>query len=701
MISAHVSGIPLLGQVSWPDSTGVQPARVSVQVAIGDVPRLLAIPRGEAVLTIGDVVFRELSALRTSPGPDPYIGVVELVDSRYWWSYRHVQCQYNIPRRVGTQRRADPGAFAALSPVVDIAAYRSTSLDRGRPWTVRRTLVDIITRVTGRAPDILVPLSEALPIEALDIDGDGATAIQTVLRYMPLVTCRLAPDGIGVEIVGLSDGSEARVLEVAGAEIVGRGHVEVLDRSRERPSAIDVLFTPEIELRCDALDMQAVGSDYGPYRLTATNVAPVSDYSLEVDGEPVGPGTWVAIRRLIDTWSGQAPGATIARITDERLREAACPIFGASLWSALAAVGSRDDTDQAAQWQGRLAALQQHYRMTYMLPRVWADAVREIRPYLCATLDRRTGQRAPARVYADHATIISDIGIMRRADMAQTQSWATNVRGYPGVDADPGTGAISSPFSVAVLDPDQGVISIRPVMDPYGSMQAVAPSLIDDGARRALRMSQRRVPLALDEAVASGARPRLARDSRQAIYLTVVPRLGLYRVRVSASALAGHTHGALQASLMRCTGPVREVRIPPSVETARIAWSMADAVWIGQAITGETAELRAAALERLRPRCINDLPQAQISTPAASLPLIAQASALSLYASMIDAPAGGMTVGMQPWIRPTGRLTGVTHRLGIDGAPLTQLALMTDLPIIDLAARLPREVQSILMRTVA
>lgn len=700
MTAANLNGIPLIGAVSWPDTTGVQPARASVQVAIGDVPRVMAIPVQGVTLTIGDVAMHGLTALRTSPGPDPYIGVIEIVDSRYWWAYRHVQAGYNIPRRVGTQRRVDASAFDALSPVVDIAAYRSTSLDGGRPWTARRVLADIIYRVTGSMPDIQAALSSTLPIEGLDIDADGATAIQTVMRYVSLVTCRLARDGRTVEIVGIADGSETPTLAAAGAEIVGRGHVEVLDRSRERPSAIDVLFTPEIELRIDALDMQAVGSDYGTYRLTATNVAPVSDYSLEVAGDPVGPGTWVPIRQLIDTWSGQAPGATITRITEDHLREAACPLFGASLWAALGAAGSRDDTDQAAQWQGRLAALQQHYRMTYMLPRGWTDAIREIRPYLCATLDRRTGQRAPARVYADHATIVSDIGIMRRADMSQAQAWATNVRGYPGVDADPSTGAVSSPFAVGVLDADQGIISIRPVMDPYGSMQAVAPSLIDDGARRALRQSGRRVPLALDEAVASGARPRLARDSRQAIYLTVVPRLGLYRVRVTAQSLIPHTHGALRESLARADGPARELRIPSSVETARIAWGMADAAWIGQAITGD-ADARRLALERLRPRCINDRPQADIATPAASLPLIAQAAALSLYASIVDAPAGGMTVGMQSWIRPTGRLTGVTHMLGTDGATLTQLALLTDLPVIDLAARLPRDVQSILLRTVA
>lgn len=709
------------GPVSWSVRPGVEPAIATIPVHPDALSSLLGTAPYSVTLSIDGETWEQLSVLGNAPMPDPYTAAVIVADRRYWWRWRHVQLAVNIPRRVGTQRRGSPTDYNALIPAVGVAEYKRYSLmPSGSAWDAKALVAQVIYMADGTGASIVTGLdSPTIKVENLDIDADGAAAVAQVLSYLKLAQVVILPSGL-IEVRPISDGSEIPLLAELGHEIVGGGHIQFMDRSQTRPEYIDVLFTPEIELRLDALDVGGEGST-DINRCTMQNVIPVTDFTLRlpdreeavpgedrvrtVEGDTVATGTWITISEALAAWGakGMAPNSSVlaAGLTSDVLREAGCPLFGASLWSALGVAGSVDlDGAAAAQWSGRLSALMQSYRQVYRMPREWLDCVRAIRPYLCATIDVRSGTRAPARVFSDHALIYSDLAYMHSSD-PDVFPFGTNVKGYPGLDADPTPFLIPSPFDVQVLDEDQGIIRLAPRLDPYGSIRAIAPSLIEDGPKRALRSSKRATPLVIGEMTPSGTRARLARDSKAAIYLTVVPAIGLYRIRVQAASLVQGAPAALAESLASARGPGRQVRVPPSVETARVAWAMSNKEDIGVAIRGGTvAGARDAALQNLRSRCINDAPQAAIGDSAASLPAIARAVALAIYSAGIDAPAGSMTTGLSSSIVPTGRISDVTHTVTQEGARTTRVSLMGELPIQDALAYMPMDVQRIILRTV-
>lgn len=703
-----INDVPVIGAstATWTVTGGVNPTIERFNVHPDDLPSLLKLKQHEAWLSVGGVKWERLSVIGHEPASDPFMTVVVVTDSRYWWPWVNVQLPINLPRRVGRVHRDSASEFDKLREgSFDKVAYKAYSLNpkTGNPWTAPEAIKEAIKRAEGKEPKVAKGAIPSLTIrmEGLDIDTDGASAVQQVTRYANQVAPYPLPAG-GYEIRSVVDGSEAQVLKDSGAEIIGGGHIQVIDRAQIMPSAVDVLFTPEMELRVDCRDVVST-AEFPSYRADIPNVGIVTDFQLTlVNKEQVAAGTYESISNLIAAWRNFPNGSVLVNaLTDDILRQAMVPRTGASLWAPMNAVGLKSAGRDAALWSSRLAMLAQYYRMAYQFPREWIDNIRHIRPYLCATIDRRSGQRAPATVYSDHAIVISDLGFELRGKVSQAQSWLTNVSGYPGVKADPAPGQQPAPYNIAVEDEDQGVIRFIPRLDPYGTVQAIVPSKVDNAAGRHLRRSKRNKPLAIDEMTASGIAPALSRSSNAAAFLTVVPATGLLRLRIPTKDLANDAPEHLKASFRKARGPVREVRIPGSVETARIAWSIKHAQTVYQAITG-TPEQRERAFAKLLAagRVINNGPQKGLGSRAASLPAIARAAAMSVCAAVVDSPSGMRTVGFNPKLEPTGRIASMAHEVRPDGARLTRMQMYGVLPQQDLLHYLPMDVQSVILRTV-
>jgi hypothetical protein len=360
-------------------------------------------------------------------------------------------------------------------------------------------------------------------------------------------------------------------------------------------------------------------------------------------------------------------------------------------------------------WALRIAAIRQNYRTLYRINRHWMDRFLAIRANLAATIDPVTGLRAKARVYNSFSMKPSERGVI--ADRARSAMGINVIShpgdvGYPnarGTATDPLANGRHAPAEMVIVDPDLGLVQLQFRQDALGRWAEMIPSLVDniptadvdDRSRvRAWNESDLNTKRGIPELTPThfcsllfSAIPASPNDERQ-----------LYAVEVSPSDVKSAYPGL--GELGPCNGPEMELRVGPSVTTARFAWfdelkhltEEAFGVFATAARELEVASLTADGRKE------NPDTTKELLTNEDELKAVAVATAAVVYSGNIDRLQGQRTVRMLPGVVPAGNLQAVTHRLGTSGDATTTLALPAEPPKLDVFAMMDHATRRTLMR---
>ena len=706
--TATLNGRPLIlsAPQRWTMTTGVTPFIGTFDIAAGDAEGLISDKISEDVLELHGQTWEQLSILWIDPGSNPHERRVRVADRRYWWPREHLKKSFNIPRRVALERRNKWGDKLQVDPS-PIHDYKHFSLRNGKPWSPEDALRYVLNRVERRgvltpvAPGSIKIQDDALlfdiPIENVRIDANGRDAVSQILAKLQGAAITIDPDGSIRVFSWLSEAEEGvlgdgslQVFGALGAPVWDQGNAEHVDLAKIRPAVIDVLFTPEIEMRfdfvSDELPKAEESKDAEPPGMPARildNVGPTVDFELTVGKEKVAPGTFKTIKEQVDAWNLEGGiGLLLAKgkgLTFDLIDQGFIPERG--LWAIMDNIGTIQPSSVKQNWMARTSMLMRWYRQGFRLPKAFVDNAEAIRPYLVATLDRVSGQRAPAMAYADHCIKSRNKGLLRGASHADTTAWAMNVAGYPGANTEITKDSQPSPARVVVTDQDMGIIRLDYLLSPFGNDVMVFPAQILNVPTGDLRASNSRPVFFNSRTRLDRLNPPKLGPSKVAVILTMIPADKLFTVSISAS-----DHG------ITATGPRLRIRVRASVETARFAWSEQH-----KGVLTDAFDPAVFGLSSLKVACVN---LGDGEKDAASLKRIALAHAKAIWARDASRLMGSKVGDMNSAHVPVGSIQSVTHTVNPDGSALSAVACQPQRPLIDMTAFLDAGTQRIVLRAV-
>jgi hypothetical protein len=677
------------------------------------------------------LTVRNLWLLNLYPGENPFIMRVVLADVRWFWSYAHILKRYNMHRHANVRRPLAPDTPAQLIPTVPKVQYWAWSVKAsGQKYTPREVIESIIGQANYKAfpgykPQIIFDESigsmvQNIPVENFVVDDPGDQAVARVMAYMPEGKVYVDTDG-NVVVDSKSTGAEGDVISSIFPEQVNKGHVEYIDNRLMRPSKIEVYFTREVELRFDFQETTLANLPAGS-TVTATdqnplgdfrrmeNVLPLPDYSWPMGQGLVCQGTYVTFDDAFQSW-GRLPNpyGGVSRNLDHDLVQKAFIPYN-DLWACLGLVGQ---TDPNADWASRIAATQGHYRRTFRINSAWMDRILSIRPYRVNTIDRISGQRAPAVAYADYTLLNTTRSLWKDFSAGQDLKYFIGMYCYPP-NGNIGPTTRPAPAKVSIPEPDQGIIHIDYMVDLWRVYEMVLPSIVQEYVGGNCRKYQGTI--AFDAVVDPTAPlPRLSPDFKCAIIVTVIPASPnhldqLQMVEVKPEDLKGMVPN--DKALENAVGPVMQIRIGAGVETARIPWfdAYADDIervfgvnhGVAQQVQvdegGVAIEEATDYNERLKDICLN-LGDPH-DTIAASLTNIAKAAAARVYASLIDRYQGSRTGDLTPGANPKGWSDSITHEVSTLGVCTTQISLPDKIEQFPLMSFLDSSSRNVLLKLV-
>ena len=737
-VIATLGGKPILlrSSIKWSIKEGVQPYQTEMEFTPGDGEALLdSGGPHELIIDAGDkaLIVKDLWVLARVPSDDPHIARVRVSDLRWTWDYRHITRRFNIRRKVGTWRtKPDDHNVLERSDVVDKFAYAAYSLrdpesGLAGKWTADAAVENIIDELrasyrelTGREFSFVkdgnfsVRLRE-IPLEDFKTDERGDSALARILSHIPQAGIYVDYAG-KVHIYEKASGRESGVIErVAGggtSAIRGKGWPELVSHALTRPREVHVLFPREIEVRFDFFEnpsnTSAETPDNDARRLD--NVLPVPDYTLtKSNGEIVAQGTWVTFDEAIFSTSwASPPGLNLPRLYTSKIREAMVPFV--DHWGWLSKIM---ENDVAANWAARVTAVQSNYRRSFRIRRRWVDRCLDFKPVRTATVDRTSGQRAPAPIYCDYCWIGGQRSLIR--DVAQGRNeysavFARNETGYPAGGLLDDT-VRPAPALLGVADAQQGILFFRFEVDPSRVESVVLPGkMVDDTIPSEDPVSKQIAYNSVTFAqAATGSYPRMAAAWNAAVILTAIPagpnnNRQLHRVVVKPSDVRDLLPPGLQTGLSNAKGPILEVRV--TEEAARIQWSdlpedvkaIEAAFGIPHELDDSTEEGKQLA-ERLNKLCVN---AGELSDRryGASLAAIAKGVAARVYAGEVDRWVGTKAGYLDMGVEPAGWCDQVTHEVTPDGAVTTTANFPDDVPRFELGQFLPAVDRTVLYRQV-
>jgi hypothetical protein len=151
----------------------------------------------------------------------------------------------------------------------------------------------------------------------------------------------------------------------------------------------------------------------------------------------------------------------------------------------------------------------------------------------------------------------------------------------------------------------------------------------------------------------------------------------------------------LKDALEGAAGPVLEVRVGGSVETARVPWvdDGTHAALIEKLFgLGNSAPPPAAVM---LPKVINA--QSSALSTGASLHAIAVAAAARAYAQYASRWTGQQSGHLNTGLVPEGRVSEVVHEITQRGEGISTIILPEDVPALDMASMLPDSARAILL----
>lgn len=688
-----IEGIPILGSVPerWPLIAGVLPTAVTFDVAPGHRDLLLSMGRRPVTLTIASdrgksINVSNLWILDAPPAENPEIGRITLADRRWFWQKSHVIRTFNRRRNIGTKRLRDP-VTREIQPVVDDIWFFPYSLKEGDtggliPHTAQECFEDVLDSVfdiefrhAGTLPKIRIDDKDALkgiPIEDLFIDDPGDEAILQVLSALPEFDLYIDLDGT-VVLYSRASGKEESLINDLGPELIGRGHVRLVSNALQRPVFVDVLFTPMYEFRLDYFEPE---DDFPIFRVDLEErrelepVIDIPDFELvvpQLKGTFVmAQGTYITQGEALGAWGPPVGGIT--KLTLEQIRKGMVPFQ--DIWAQLE-VSGRVDPDE--DWAARIGKMQQVFRSLWRINPFWSDRFKVILPYRVSTIDQATGTRSPAQIFCDTVSIAGGRAKWRDTGSGRDLRYGVQITGYPGKNTWLKT-AKPAAAKLTVDDADQGIISAKFLVDPLRLNEMILPGrfaaeTIPTGS---FRDGQ---PITFDQLIETGREVEMEKGFKAAMIVTVIPGSPnnngqLYRIRVRPNEVRSLLPPSQRVGLNNALGPPMEVRVPASVEVARILWDDDQAETIERAIIQGNVD--SSELERL---VLNDDKQLNIGQRGASLNNIATSYAAQIYAQMVDRFEGEATGDFNPNLKPIGWATEVTHEITTKGETVTKITL--------------------------
>jgi hypothetical protein len=663
------------------------------------------------------VKFSNLYVTDILPGDDPGDVEIEVADVRVWWKYPHIRRDFNHVRRAGFRRRENWNEALSPQQQVSLETYKYAKfsltdplVEGSPPWTAIKALEDIFREVGRKVlqgvgstfPFDLKGAEKAndIPLEDIVLDDRADLAIARMLGYLPNIDIFIDYDGTLRSYNRLS-GDERFAVEAIDPELAQGGHIEVVTSSIVRPQAIEVLFVGEFEVRFDVTESASRTTTVavGENDRVADNVLPIPDFTADISGITMGQGSYVTYTEYLNYINGK-DGQQMTDIDFQQLRQGMIPEAGL-VWAGEAIAGQLDisaDSDKA-NWAARIGALQQFYRRMWRVNRRWVDLSSSIKAYLAATIEPRSGQRAPSPAFSDYtikpSTKAMAINVMREAN-GQVPLYV-GVPSYPSNDIIT-TGTRPAPAEVTVVDEEQGIIMINYGVDPYGNTDMVFPGLLNGnnipsasmGTTLLYSIANNAVPG--DGVTAAIQVPEFDANFKMSTILTLVPAFPnnndqYIKKRVEFNQVAGK----LGMQGIGANGPVMQIK--HDGDTARVAWD----------------DNKAEEIEKkfgLRPGVANldgmivnasDGPTVVEENFAPNIDSIAIAVASQVYTEYVDRFQGSAQ-GFLTEIRPQGWLMEVKHTVDENGEATTQIDLPKSVQAESLASFLPTSMRKVFLK---
>lgn len=634
---------------------------------------------------------RNLYVIGETETIDPYRRTILVADLRIWWRRRRFRGSYNVRRRTGERRRlTEDGVPQQVQQVADDVFYHPATLKDGKPWQPREVVERILE---GLAPGAWVGSLGAFgspPLEDLDIDDEGGTALRRAMNYLTGADVYVGIDGrVHVYDTTAVDATAQLVdrLRRENPSFVNGQWPSFSDRSALRPEKVRVLFQVEQEIRLDSvLSGETITQD----QRYLQNVAPIPDPTLVVGGVTKVSGTYEVLddARMFAAWNADKGNAAIPDISDATLREFWVSGFPEAYWASLGELAP------SANWVERIACCRAHYSQTFRINRRWVDRVYQFRPYRVSIIDQENGLFARAQAYTGYCIVASTKGLL--SDPAK-QYWMLNVDGSLAIGESLSNGSVA-PCLVEIVDPETGIIRLDYQTDLLGHYRQIIPRMVENVPTADPSKAGALVPLMADGSVYDGdVGVTLKADNRVTIVLTAVPAApngkGQFKaIEVKAEDAIAMLPGGARAYAQKSSGPVWEVRVGGQLATARYAWSDALSAQIersfgvGAPVSQSDDDQRAA----LDPLLCNK----------AEMESLAKAMAASVYAGLLDSWVGDHVMDLDPGVVPTGTIRQVSHTISTTGVTATAVMMRGDGVAYDPMAMLPDSARRLFLRTV-
>lgn len=568
--------------------------------------------------------------LHEAPSDSPYRVSFVVADKRFWWSYKLVARDYNMPRKTGNRTARAANVPIETQTVTDIYDYLAYSLKppQQEKWTAKDTIEDVLEILEGEGTERGGFKIESFPIkdtsggtntgeftvQGVTLRDPGDVALARVMSFVPGAEVYINANGQAIVFDAADLGASEQYFQNLPVSTYTGEKAAFVNRKKIRPKKVIVHYQREVELLLDYEDdygattsAQPISSE--PYIEnvipTVDPVTTLNEYDPEVNAvvpKDVPPGTWVRADKLLEAWGDDAPDDSFPWTFDTIKRH----WLKGDLEGVLGARGL--DLDEDGNIAMRVQALRQHFRQTFRINRRYMERTRSLRAVRVGLLDPVTGARAPAAVWGQACIISSTKGkymAARGTDDASRLAVFRNVNylapsiasGGSVIDTAPG------PTRVNILDEELGIFRLEWITSPYGTIESFIPSLLQDeqnfcGVSVNRDMGQQDTkPMGAAMIVESGANGIFLCDTLEfSVLLTVVPaapnnRNQFHQVEVDPGDVASIFRREFR--IQGGDGPELEVYVPPGEATARFALSddevATDSIQDLFALRGDTA----------------------------------------------------------------------------------------------------------------
>ena len=574
------AGLTLEGHapITFGLSVGVDPFITTIEVSTELAERVVATVEnsetpGAAALDLNGDVFEQVYLVRVEPA-QRYTRRLILADRRWHWSRRRSEGHgYNVRRRIGDKYvEGNRLENARLAPIFE---YEAWSLRFGRPWTYPQVLEQVIDHWANDdvpAHRRLVPKAEInfivnkTDLEQVPIDGvfEAFNAAATVSKMLALHGgLSLWISKRGTVIVADKKSTQARAIEQKGRPgqvIIGGGAVGLADRRFERPSAVEVYFDIEQELRFNYDEPTALRTKTDdPYNppLDLENVLPASD--LETGR---GRGNWQEISSYLEGLPSlpfYRPPAIPSLVFDlPTLRLYYLKKYGFDYLFYGAKNSFEGEKAPDAFWMRVVHFTTTHFRRTFRINQFWRDRVRQLKAYRNTNIDAVSGTRGAAQAFMDYTIRPSARSLLRRS---QTNGGCPQIviLGYAD-NLDDGQPA---PADIQIVDNESGVIRVYLLTNASGDAEYLVPGKVDNPLTLSPNVDQD-VGSFVNTMFQCGLKP----EFKLAVVLSATLNPGL-----SGSHLRLQKQEAKDFTAKSALGPPIAVKIRPTPHTiARYPW---------------------------------------------------------------------------------------------------------------------------------